>query len=131
MKEPILHPLKRSLARTAVNLLCGIELDEYGFYAYVFYSVDKSKLQCALYVGSESVLQGASFSPTLFKEPDKLDAIVKLARYTITSPTSNVKYMEWRDTKDALRVDGLLERYEDSYTDAVIRLFKAFYQLQR
>ena len=128
MKKPILHSTQRCLARTAVNLLCGIELEKYTFYAYVFYSEDKNSLQCGLYVGPESILHGASFSPAMYAEPEKLDTIVRLARYTITFPTSDEKYLEWRDTKQALLVDSLLEKYEESYAEAVVTLYNSYYK---
>jgi hypothetical protein len=130
VKEPILYLKQRNLARTASNLLCGIELDEFEYYAYVFNIEARNVLQCGLFVGPHSVVHGASFPKALVTNLNALDTIVRLARYTSTIPSENHKYLDWRDTSEATLVDDLLERYEDLYSDAVIRLFNAFYSLR-
>ncbi|WP_439882018.1 hypothetical protein ACSX1A_02425 [Pontibacter sp. MBLB2868] len=131
MAKPILTPPHRCLARTAFNLICGIELKKYDFSAYVFYSEDKSSLVCALYLKDECVAYDANYQPSLFTKVEKLDTVVRLARYTVTAPVCNIRYLEWRDSSDALVIDALLERYEQGHGDAVITLFNAYYQLQR
>jgi hypothetical protein len=130
VKEPILYLKQRNLARTASNLLYGIELDEFEYYAYIFNVEVKNELQCCMFVGPHSVVHGASFSPALVKNLNALDTVVRLARYTSTIPSDNPKYLDWRDSSEAIVVDELLERYEDLYSDALIRLFNAYYCLR-
>jgi hypothetical protein len=119
----------RQHARSSKNMMCGLELSKQGFYAYVLTDKKTGNLHCCLFVNDECIILKKDYSPYLIQDKNKLDALVDLIRYTITTPTTNENYLEWRDSEEARYVDRILDRYEDDYVDAVITLYNAYYSL--
>lgn len=123
-----LSPKYRLRARSSKNLVCGVELPKYHFYAYLKRDTRNGYLNCYLFLGANTVILQSKFATKITASQNLLDLLVRLARYTITTPTTNEQYLEWRDTSESKAIDKILDRYEQDYADAIINLYNGYYR---